>query len=451
AVTFGICSLLILLSFYAGAGNYKVAQERFNASKTENLRQLEGLTDWLQVRQFRIFLPPQPVDAFINGISNDLGKTIEVRGRGELKAEDSLYENDTIFAIFRFIDLDFIFTVVLSLCAILFAYDSINGEKERGTLRLTFSYAVPKDIYISGKIIGACLALLLPLLIPILIGALMLPLLGVPLDFNEAGKLALVIFAGLLLTGTFITLSVMVSSLTQRTSTSFLMLLVIWILAVLIIPRISVITAGSLVSVPAVDEINSQKSRLQAQLWNEDRKAVNAYKPEMNKGMQEAMTAFNKFMQQRADERDKKLQDLSNRLNEDRANKQSSMEKLAFTMARLSPTALFSLASQKAAGTSINLEENFKKSALLYRDTYKKFLKEKTGMNAGGFMIFRRIEDGQAKPKPINVHEIPEFIYKSASVSENLSKALPDLTLLAIFNLAFFAGSFFSFRKYDPR
>ena len=36
---------------------------------------------------------------------------------------------------FRFLDLDFIFQIVLSLFAILFAYDTISGEKERGTLR----------------------------------------------------------------------------------------------------------------------------------------------------------------------------------------------------------------------------------------------------------------------------------------------------------------------------
>ena len=51
AVTFGVCAILILLSFYAGANNYRVSRARYEAAKAENLRQFAGLTDWFSVRQ----------------------------------------------------------------------------------------------------------------------------------------------------------------------------------------------------------------------------------------------------------------------------------------------------------------------------------------------------------------------------------------------------------------
>ena len=108
----------------------------------------------------------------VNGISNDIGRTIEMSGRGELVPYDSPCKRDLIFAVFRFLDLEFIFQVVLSLFAILFAYDAINGEKERGTLRLTFANPIPRDTYIVGKVLGAVTALVAPLLLPILIGTL---------------------------------------------------------------------------------------------------------------------------------------------------------------------------------------------------------------------------------------------------------------------------------------
>jgi ABC-type transport system involved in multi-copper enzyme maturation permease subunit len=280
ALTFGVCAVLILLTFYVGAKNYQLSRRQYEAAIAENLRQMEGLTDWLMVRNHRLFLPPQPLAALVTGIANDLGRNIEVRGRGEVGAEDSRYGDDPIFAVFRFLDLDFVFQIVLSLFAILFAYDAICGEKERGTLRLSFANAVPRDKYILGKITGTFLALAIPLLIPILLGSLMLPVLGVPMAGEDWMRLALVIFAGLLYFGVFLTLSVFISAMTERSSSSFLLLLVVWIFAVLIVPRTSVLLAGRAVKVPSLDEHASQRARLAAQLWQEDRAKMSNFKPD---------------------------------------------------------------------------------------------------------------------------------------------------------------------------
>lgn len=100
AVTFSICSILILLSFYIGVRNYQVAQSQYEASKAANVRQYEGITDWVRVQEYKIFLPPQPLATLVSGVSNDIGRTIEVRGRGELQSEDSRYGDDPIFAMF---------------------------------------------------------------------------------------------------------------------------------------------------------------------------------------------------------------------------------------------------------------------------------------------------------------------------------------------------------------
>lgn len=452
AITFCICSILILLSFYTGARNYQVAKARYEAAKAENLRKLEGMTDWMQVRQFRIYLPPQPIEALVSGVSNDIGRTIEIKNFGELKAQDSLYGNDPIYAIFRFMDLDFIFTVILSLFAILFAYDSINGEKERGTLRLTLSYAVPRDIYISGKIIGSFLALIIPLMIPLLIGALLLPVFGAQMDGAAWGKLSMVIIAGILLTGSFLTLSVMVSSITQKSSSSFLILLVVWIMAVMIIPRLSVITSGAFVKVPTVAEMNSQKGKLQTQLWNEEKKSFSNFKAPAGATMEETMSALNKYIKNNSEARENKIMQLANRLNEERTNKEMQLEHLAFSFARLSPVAVFSFAAQEAVGTSLKLQEDLQKAALDYRTVYNKFMNDKTGGKANDAVRMYTSKQGDGEtPKTINTREIPEFVFASSSAAQNLAGVFPEMGLLVLFNIIFFAVTFIKFKKYDVR
>src|SRR5207247_2348188 len=104
------------------------------------------------------------------------------------------------------------FSIVLSLFAILFAYDAVSGEKERGTLRLTFASAVPRDSYILGKLIGVFIALIIPLLLPMLAGCLLLPILGVPMNGDAWSRLALIIGCGLLTFGAFLTIALFVST-----------------------------------------------------------------------------------------------------------------------------------------------------------------------------------------------------------------------------------------------
>ena len=92
----------------------------------------------------RVFRSPDPLQIFAGGVHNDVGRLSMVSTMGEAKLRQSIYSDDPILAVFRFLDLTFIIQVVLSLFAILLTYDSISGEREQGTLQLTFANAVPR-------------------------------------------------------------------------------------------------------------------------------------------------------------------------------------------------------------------------------------------------------------------------------------------------------------------
>lgn len=481
AVTFGVCALLILIAFFMGARNYNAAQSEFEASRIENLKQLDGLTtdEWYRV-QPRIFLPPEPLAALVSGVSNDVGRTITVTGRGELNAEDSRYNDVPIYAVFRLLDLEFIFTIVLSLFAILFAYDAVNGEKERGTLRLAFANAVPRDTYILGKLTGSFLALAIPLLIPILLGSLLLPILGVPMEAEDWSRLALVVVAGMLYFGVFLTLSVFVSSVTQRSASAFLMLLVIWIGAVMILPRAAVLFAGRAVEVPSVDEIAYQKRQMRAQFFEEDMQRLAESTSGMNfsagggamrmsfsssgedaaeqaRRQQQAIQDFMQKQNELADERTRKMDEFSGKLNEERRNRQLQQEKLAFNLARVSPSSSFSLAAMNLAGTSLTLQERFLEAAKSYQQAFDSFLREKTGgqsTGGSGFVIRMRSgssDEEEEEPEPIDPNELPAFHYPAPPLQAYVGPALLDFGILAFFNVLFFAGAFMGFLRYDVR
>lgn len=451
AVTFGVCSFLILLTFYVGANSYQLNFERYQAAKTENKRQMQGLTDWMNVRDHRIFLPPQPLETLISGVSNDIGRTVAVTGRGELTASGSRFNDDPIFAIFRFLDLDFIFQIVLSLFAILLAYDAVNGEKERGTLRLCFANPVPRATYIIGKLLGMLLSLIIPLLVPVLLGCLIYSFMGVHLTGEDWIRLVLVLLTGFLFLGVFLMLSVLCSVVTTSSANSFLLMLVIWIFAVLVIPRSSVLLASRAVDVPTIDELDSQKNQLGRQLWREDRKKISSFKPKAT-APEQMGNEFMAFMEELSEERDNKIMELTNRLNENRQNRQKVQEKLALTIAKISPAAAFSLAVTTLAGTSLDIKNHFISKARGYQTTYGEFMKGKTGQNPGsGFRMVMVKAGGSDKDEEIDPNEIPLFDYKPPELKDSVNAAMFDMGLLAFLNLAFFAWAFVRFLKFDVR
>lgn len=449
AVTFAVMALLILLAFYVGARNYQVSMQDYESAVAENVKQMEGLTDWNRVDN-RIFLKPEPLTALVSGISNDIGRTVLVQTQREPRSEDSRFNEDPIFAVFRFIDLEFVFSIVLSLFAILFAYDAVNGEKERGTLRLAFANAVPRDRYILGKLIGSFAALAIPLLIPILIGCALLPMLGISMDSGAWVRLALVIAAGLLYLGVFLTLSVFVSCTTERSSSSFLLLLVVWIFAVLIVPRTAVLVAGRAVDVPSVDEVDFQKSTYLSQLWDEDRKSMDEFRRSpalQGQSQEDRRRLWRAHMSELAEVRTEKIDAFSLRLNEDRRNRDLARQRLALGIARISPASVFTLAATNLAGTSLDLKNRFDSAARAYREAYARFITEKTGSSGGGFWFSRE----QSNASEIDPYELPAFDYVPAPTSEYVTSALFDITVLLLFNIVFFVGAFVAFLRYDVR
>ncbi len=451
ALTFGTSAVLILLAFVAGATNYRTSMARYEAANRQEMEKLQGVTDWLAVRDHRIFLPPTPLASLVTGVSDDIGRTIDIRGRGEVVGTGSLFGEEPALAAFRMLDLDFVIQIVLSLLAILFAYDAVNGEKEGGTLKLALASSVPRVVLISAKIVGRYLAVAVPVLLALLVGCALLPTLGMVLSGDDWIRLALILLTALLYCGAFVALSVAVSAFTHRSSVSFLALLILWISAVLIVPRIAVLFAGHSVDVLSVDDIAAQKTRLSIQLFAEDRKQTASFKPASTSSPDSMMREFQSFMGKLADERDKKMRDLSSRLNEQRQNGLARQRALALGLARLSPTSLFSLAATTLAGTSLSLEDEFLKEGAAYQQAFGNFMVAKTGMNPGGSMIIMRRSTDDAKPKPINPYELPAFDYHQSSAESAVASAGLDMGLLLLLNAFFVAIAFWRAVRYDVR
>ena len=160
------------------------------------------------------------------------------------------------------------------------------------------------------------------------------------------------------------------------------------------------------------------------------------------------MVKFRRFMAELADQREEEQRRLAEQLNENRLNREFAQQKMALNIARVSPTASFALAASDLAGTSLELKQRFTESANLYQETYAAFINEKTDGMGGGWWSRMNSDD---EAEPIDPYELPVYEYEEPETGEFINGALPDMGILMVFNLLFFAGAFIRFLKYDVR
>src|ERR1041385_3715202 len=268
SATLAVCSLLLLLSVYVVIREYQSSVKQYEMAAQLANQEMREQSSWMGLTN-RIFRKPDPMQIFVSGVNYDIGRWSSINQFSSVKLRHSAYSDDTIFAVFRFIDFNFIIMVVLSLFALLFTYDAINGEREAGTLQLSFSNAVPRAQFVLAKLIGSWLGLVLPLLIPMSLVLLMLFIFRIPMTGEHWMKLGLLLGASLLFFTFFTALGLMLSATTRNSNTSFLLALVVWVMLVLIVPRLGVIAAGHIIPVPSVAEIEGQQDGFAKERWKQ--------------------------------------------------------------------------------------------------------------------------------------------------------------------------------------
>ncbi len=464
--TFTVCVVLLLLSVFVGIQDYQATADQVAEARRMDEQLLLEATSWMGL-QTRAYREADPLQVFVAGTHHDIGRYTPI-GRREIDLDQSPYMEDTLFALFRFLDFAFIVQVVLALFAILFTYDAISGERERGTLRLTFANAVPRVMYLLSKLAGAWLGLVVPLLIPLALAVLLVLVFQVPFGGADWTRLGLLLAYALLYFTGFIALGITVSALTRQASTSFVILLMVWVVFVLILPRVGATLAAQSVAVPTVAEVESQKeafaSATRSRFIDDMRTTLatrNAAMESMTPDERDAYLEANEWEWMQEQDRQRKEMDAeidahSRRLNEEVRVRQAVQERRALAYARLSPAAAFGLAAMTLAGTDVGQKARYEEQMDAYRTDFMRFVEEKSGNSGGGIQI--RLGGagsggsiGGGDDESLDLTELPRFEAAELSLASYINPALVDVALLAVYAFLSVASGFVAFLRYDVR
>ena len=358
-------------------------------------------------------IPPNPLSIFSKGLEEFMTRSFEI-SVVQIAARSGMKSGNLLFSYFPVPDFLYIVRVVLSLVALLFGFDQVSREKERGTLKLMLSNSLSRAKTLIGKWIGNFLCLSIPFLLITLLGVVFLNL-DPDSGFSSGHivRLAIIVILSLIYIAFFLSLGILISTLTRRAAASIVILLFIWAILVFIIPNLGTLLARQMVDVPSVKALSEKRQ----QTWTRE---VLLGEEDRRKG-ESSWEAHYKAIYSDMDKKE-----------ENYRNKFNSLVRLSKNINRISPVASFVYAVTEIAGTGVGEESRLKSAVVNYKNSiFSQIISTRMG-KAG--------------------KEYPAFAYRSRTLSQIFSEgALFDMVWLVFFNILFFALSYFAFVKYDVR
>jgi len=263
-----LCLVLITASAFVLTKEYGVRLESYSKSA-------QGHTDELKEMKIHSLLrpsigrPPSPLGFLCIGSDKELGNTIaDVSYRQVPRETIGQGSGNPLMSVFPSLDVALIIQVVLSLLALLLAYDAISGEREMGTLAVTLSNPVPRHHVLLGKLLGGMISVAIPLAAGTLVGLIVVLTSGsIVLDSSAWTRIGLVFLCSLLYLSAIFMLGVLVSARTRRSATSLVILLFIWVASVMLLPNMGPYVARHLRKVEDKALVDTKREALDAEFW----------------------------------------------------------------------------------------------------------------------------------------------------------------------------------------
>ncbi|MFC1525392.1 ABC transporter permease [Candidatus Latescibacterota bacterium] len=437
-VSFLLLFVLIVSSVTILAHNY---QRRLDShAETERARE-ERLKETADFRSLmwsgiQVEKAPNPLSVFAVGLEREVSRSVSMSRRGEPKLGRSKYSSP-LYTLFPAPDLLYIVNIIGSLLAVLFAFNTISGEQEDGTLQLVMANPVPRHRLLLAKWMGGYLALMVPFLVSLLVAILFAQLTtSLDLSGSEWGALLGMLAVAALYMSAFYTLSLMVSVMTHRASTSLVVSFLVWVLLVLVVPNIAPIAARSLVSVPSAGVMGGQREAIRRQVWRD---------------MRDRMREVSRDQRQEIrDEAEGRIADETKKLLDDYLQKVNSQIDVSVTLARLSPSASYVYATAGFAGSGLEdfsgLREYIDQYRQRYLDRLEQLEQERRRQSEG---VTDPEERREIRDAPVDPKDLPVFDPARRPFDDILVNADIDLILLLLANAVFFLAAYVGFLRYD--
>ena len=424
--------------------------------------------------------PPNPLSIFNVGLDKRLGDEIWIYHGSVPALWDAEMHGTTnpLLNLFSAVDIVFIFEVVLSLMALIFAYDAIAGERERGTLRLILTQPVSRGQILLAKYISAMLCLLVPLLMSLLLAVILLTTsAAISLSIGDFLRIGGIILSSIVYLSVFYLIGMLISAATHRTGTALMLAMFAWGFWVLVYPN--VILAA--IAPPQVSQERMASAFSQIKhIWGEfdrEREHFLANDPvpgeDPDFGMLRLGFSYEYFKNNSSTLRyhyhaGAHIEDLNKKSEPHVSHAQdyyrflgpqtidaaervwlirkSTLETVFVQPAiidrvllRFSPVGMYDAATQAWAGTDLRGLTDFFEATRKYRRAVINYFYDEKAFGTRQWFA--------ADKGTVDWDSLPQFSFQRSNVGINAARALPDLLLLLMINLLLFMVIFLVFQR----
>ncbi len=500
AVGTAVCVLLAVLLVPVLIEDYKARLENYTANVALNDAELRKLMVYKNLTP-TVYRPPSALAVFSKGVEGQVERSAKISLGGVPQMREASSEVNPFLEVLPDLDFSLIFASVISLLALLVAYDAVSGERERGTLKLLLSGPTPRYQLLLGRLASGMLTLLIPVSVAFIVAALMLELSPmVALSGSDWMRIGLMYITSLLFVFCMHNLAMFFSSVTKRATTALMFSLLSWVCFVAVIPNASLYVAVNVLPLPGA-EAKDEVARRSAEVWGEYEQEESRYHNSTldYDWRSDERGAFGQYFlltcSKGGVEYHQGLHALVEPVRIRCADRAAELQRgylegflkqrsLAENISRASPVSVYGVLMSALAGTDAQSFEHFFHAARMQRAKLIEYVRSKTdGFSTPSFSSqvdramseevealidqMRTASRGEKQPlnqrrqelynrmraavTPLDLSDLPPMTAHQESGVGLLRRALPDLALLAVSGVLLFVLSFAAFVGYDVR
>ncbi|MCP3142750.1 ABC transporter permease [Pyxidicoccus xibeiensis] len=382
------------------------------------------------------FKPESPLAAFDRGVEPYLGVAVYLEAHKQNLTQYRPAADATAAARFGELTGAGVLQLLVPLLIVLLTFSAFTTERESGTLKLLLSTGVRRHQLMLGKALGVGLALAV-LLVPILVvsaGLLFLPGATSGLaDGDVLGRAAVMVLGhGLYLAG-FVFLGLAVSAFVRSSRVALVVLLGLWTVNALLIPRLAADAARTWSPVPAAQDFARQ-------LADDYERGLSGHDPADQRLAALERQTLERYGAASLEQLPVNFRGIALQAGEEYGNRVGAVrfgelearyhaqERLHLSFSPLSPLLALRQLSASLARTDLAAHLRFTRQAEAYRQGLVKQMNDAVAFRS-------RYADSTYKADAALWREVPEFRTEADTLGQTLVSQAPGLLLLAFWLL----------------
>ena len=346
------------------------------------------------------------------------------------------------------IDWVFIVTYLLSFIPILFTFDALSGERERGTLRLCLANSISRPALLVGKFLGSLTAVLIPFYFAVLFNlAIISTESWTQLSGIDWGRVGLIVLIASCYAGIFIAVGLIVSAMTRESRLSLVVLLLIWVTVVVFMPStFGTLSTKWMPSVQTHHQFRKAKSTAFDQILSDflNKRETLRERHQSAETSKENVAGVDTSELEIQREFVNKDMETRERFSRQYLAAQSAQVLRARQITRCSPAAIVQYALESMAGTGFNRHLQFLEYANLHIRQFRNFITDMDRSDPESLHIIG-IQKGMSE-KLVPPEAIPIFEDK-LTFRDTLNPAIVDMLLLVLLLGVFLSVAFLVFLR----